>query len=43
MAREGASEERKVGRLLSRLLLGVLLLGLLVSWAWFGFYRLIPG
>jgi membrane protease subunit HflK len=29
--------------LLSRLLLGVLLLGLLGSWAWFGFYRLNPG
>ena len=43
MAREGGSEERKVGRLLSRLLLGVLLLGLLGSWAWFGFYRLNPG
>jgi membrane protease subunit HflK len=43
MAREGASEERKVGRLLSRLLLGALMLGLLGFWTWFGFYRLNPG
>jgi membrane protease subunit HflK len=43
MARTGASEERRVGRLLSRLLLVVALVGLLGSWAWFGFYRLNPG
>jgi membrane protease subunit HflK len=43
MARSKVSEERKVGRLLSRLLAGVLLLGLLGFWASFGFYRLNPG
>ena len=43
MARTGASEERRVGRLLSRLLLVVALVGLLGFWAWFGFYRLNPG
>jgi membrane protease subunit HflK len=43
MARTGASEERKVGRLLTRLLLVVLLLGLLGFWASWGFYRLNPG
>jgi membrane protease subunit HflK len=43
MARTGASEERRVGRLLSRGLLVMALVGLLGSWAWFGFYRLNPG
>ena len=43
MARDGASEERKVGQLLTRLLLVVSLLGLLGLWGSFGFYRLNPG
>ena len=43
MARSDLSAERKVGRLLSRLLVGVLLLGLLGFWTSFGFYRLNPG
>jgi len=43
MAGEGASEERKAGRLLSRLLLGAVMLGLLGLWSWFGFYRVNPG
>lgn len=43
MARSDTSEERKVGRLLARLLLVLLLLGLLGFWASFGFYRLNPG
>jgi len=44
MAREGASEERKVGRLLGRLLLGVLLLaGVGVWWAMAGWFVLNPG
>ncbi len=43
MARDGTSEERKVGRLLGRLLLVLLLLGLLGFWASWGVYRLNPG
>jgi len=44
MARTGASEERKVGRLLSRLLLGVLLLaGAGACWAVAGWFVLNPG
>jgi membrane protease subunit HflK len=43
MARDDTSEERKVGRLLGRLLLVLLLLGLLGFWASWGFYRLNPG
>jgi membrane protease subunit HflK len=43
MARSDTSEERKVGRLLARLLLLALVLGLLGFWASWGFYRLNPG
>lgn len=44
MARTGSSEERKVGRLLSRLLLGVLLLGGAGAWwAVAGWFVLNPG